>query len=173
MHDAVDEVITNQRPTDGGWLEQSPRLRRYLRFLGAERDSVDDLVQESLLAALRTFGPTGAPLPWLLTTARHALAQHLRRRGRSREVHDLDRLEAAWREQAGDDGGDAQRDALAQCLAALPERTRAVLVQRYRDGASRLAIAAAVGIGEEGVKSLLARARGALAECMQRRLGND
>lgn len=171
MQDLGQQIVARM-PTDGVWREQAPRVRRYLRFLGAERDVVDDLVQETLLAALRTFGPDGAPLPWLLVTSRNLRTQHLRRLGRSREVADLDRLEAAWHEQAGPDGGDAQRNALADCLAAVPERTRAALVQRYRDGASRLTIAAAIGIGEEGVKSLLARARAALAECMKRRLRN-
>jgi RNA polymerase sigma-70 factor, ECF subfamily len=165
---AVDRV-----PIDDAWRDQAPRVRRYLRFLGAERDVVDDLVQEALLAALRSFGPGGAPLPWLLTTARNLRAQHLRRLGRRREIADLDRLEAAWHEQARPDGGDAQRDALAACLEQLPERTRAALVHRYRDGASRHTIATAIGIGEEGVKSLLARARALLADCMQRRLDHD
>lgn len=172
MSDVV-QVVAERAPSGGAWSEQALRVRRYLRFLGAQRDSVDDLVQETMLAALRTFGPDGGPLPWLLTTARNALGQHLRRRGRSREVIDLDRLDAAWHEQAGEDCGDAQREALAECMRSLPERTRDVVVQRYRDGASRSVIANAVGLGEQGVKSLLARARAALAECMQRRLGND
>lgn len=172
MHD-LRQGAADPVPTDGVWRNLEPPVRRYLRFLGVERDVVADLVQEALLAALRTFGRDGAPLPWLLTTARNLRAQHLRRLGRSREVADLDRLEAAWHEQALPDGGEAQREALAACLAALPERTRSALVHRYRDGASRLAISEAMGIGEEGVKSLLARARAALAECMQRRLGNE
>ncbi len=159
--------------TNLGWSEQASRVRRYLRFLGADRDVVDDLLQEAMLMALRTFGPGGAPLPWLLVTARNARAQHLRRLGRRREVADLDRLDAAWSQQAGDDGGEAQRKALDACLRELPPRTREVLTQRYRDGASREAIAAATGLGDEGVKSLLARTRAALAKCMRRRMEHD
>jgi RNA polymerase sigma factor (sigma-70 family) len=149
---------------------QAVRVRRYLRFLGAARDVVDDLVQDTLVAAVRTFARDPVPLPWLLTTARHAFGQHLRRADRRREVADLDRLHEAYERQLGDDGGDALREALAACLRGLPPRTALVLDRRYADGASREAIAAELGLGSEGVKSLLARAREVLADCMRRRL---
>jgi RNA polymerase sigma-70 factor, ECF subfamily len=173
MADVADEAAIGSTNAAGAWNDQAPRVRRYLRFLGADRDALDDLAQEALLAAFRTFGSQGAPLPWLLTTARNAFAMHLRRSSRSRELADLERLDQAWQQQAGGDGGDAQLEALAACLRSLPARTRSVLMQRYRDGASRAAIAAATGLGEQGVKSLLARARTLLADCIRRRTGND
>lgn len=150
--------------------DASAALRRYLRFLGAGRQVLDDLVQETLLAACRSFGAANAPLPWLLVTARNALRQHLRREGRRREVADLDRLDAAYREQVPGDGGELQLQALRRCLQELPERSRRALELRYGDGASRAAIAAAVGLGEEGAKALLARVRAALGACIERRL---
>ena len=164
--DASDTAAT--APLD----EQVVRVRRYLRFLGAERHAVDDLAQETMLAAVRTFAAAAVPLPWLLVTARNALRQHLRRIGRSREVADLERLDAAWRQQMGDDGGEARRAALAECLRALSDRARLVLDLRYRDGLSREAIANRAGLGDEGVKTLLARAREALGACIRRRLGD-
>lgn len=145
-------------------------LGRYLRFLGAPRDAVDDLVQDALLAGLRAFAAGDAPLPWLLTTARNALRLHLRRLGRRREVADLERLHDAWCAEAGDDGGEAKRRALSACLEGLPERSRQVLERRYRDGWSRAAIAAEAGLGDEGVKALLARVRRALGDCIERRM---
>lgn len=146
------------------------RVRRYLRFLGCGRGSVDDLVQETLLAATARAPGRLPPLPWLLTTARNCLRMQLRRAGRRREVVDLDRLHRSWIEQAGDDGGDAMRSALRTCLGELPPRTRLALQLRYGEGASRAAIAARIGVGEQGLKSLLARARAGLAVCIQRRL---
>lgn len=156
-----------------GLAAASARVRRYLRFLGCARASVDDLAQETMLAAVRHFAGEVPPLPWLLTTARHAFGMHLRRNGRRREVHDLTRLHQMWSEQAGDDAGEARRLALRACLEQLPERSRAAIELRYGDGAGRAAIAAKVGIGEEGVKSLLARVRAALGDCVQRRLGRE
>src|SRR5262245_2740678 len=147
------------------------RVARYLRFLGCERESIDDLTQETLLAAVGTFADSAPPLPWLLTVARNALRMHLRRRGRRREVADLDRLHELWIEQARDDGGDAQRAALRECLRRLPARSRALVDLRYRDGMSRDDIAARLGLRAQGVKSLLQRVRSALGDCIRRRLG--
>ncbi|MCA8964421.1 MAG: sigma-70 family RNA polymerase sigma factor [Planctomycetes bacterium] len=149
------------------------RLRRYLRFLGADRQVLDDLVQEALLAGVKTFGNEPAALPWLLVAARNALRQHLRRLGRRREVADLDRLDRVFHDQVGDDGGDAQRAALRRCLDELPPRSRQALELRYGEGASRAVIAAALGLGEEGAKTLLARLRKALGACIERRLADD
>jgi RNA polymerase sigma-70 factor, ECF subfamily len=148
-------------------------IRRYLRFLGAERTDLDDLVQEVLLAAVRSFTPAEPSLPWLLVTARNALRQHLRRLGRRREVADLDRLDAAWAAQMGDDAGQAKRDALVECLQTLPERSRQAVLLRYHEGLSRESIAAQTGLRVEGVKSLLERVRTALGECIERRVSHE
>jgi len=149
------------------------RVCRYLRFLGCERSVVEDLAQETMLAAVASFVHDVPPLPWLLTTARNCLRMHLRRRGRRREVADLERLHGRWIQQASDDGGDAQRAALTLCLQQLPERSRRVVELRYRDGLAREAIAAQLDLRLDGVKSLLARARAALGECIRRRLGDE
>jgi RNA polymerase sigma-70 factor (ECF subfamily) len=149
------------------------RVRRYLRFLGCARGELDDLVQETMLAAVGAFARQAPPLPWLLTAARNALRQHFRRRGRRREVADLDRLHARWIEEARSDGGDAQREALRECLRGLPERSRQVVQLRYGDGLRRATIARRLGLLPEGVKSLLARVRAALGDCIRRRLGDE
>jgi RNA polymerase sigma-70 factor (ECF subfamily) len=148
------------------------RVRRYLRFLGCERTAVDDLAQETMLAAVGTFAQRLPPTAWLLTTARNCLLMHLRRSGRRREVADLDRLHERWIEQARDDGADAQREALDDCLQRLGGRARQVVELRYRDGLPRGDIAARLGLGVEGVKSLLARTRAVLGDCIRRRLGD-
>lgn len=149
------------------------RVTRYLRFLGCERAAVEDLAQEAMLAAIAAFGGAVPPLPWLLTTARNALRMQLRRRGRSREVADLDRLHELWVEQASDDAGDAQRAALRECLRALPVRSRQAVLLRYGEGLSREQIAHRLGLRLEGVKSLLARVRVLLGECIRRRIGHE
>lgn len=145
------------------------RVRRYLRFLGCASDAVDDLVQETLLAGLGRWPTGGAPLPWLLKTARHLHGRRLRTLGRRRELFDVDRLHELWIETVDDDGGDARREALRSCLEQLPQRSRTVLDLRYRERLDRAAIGARVGLGDEGVKSLLARVRAALAACVRRR----
>lgn len=144
------------------------QIWRYLRFLGCAADLADDFAQDTLLAALRAFPAEDPPMAWLCTTARNRLLMHLRTAGR--EVADLATLHAQWVEVAGDDGGDAQLAALRRCLDELPARSRRVLELRYGDGVERTSIARELGLGVEGVKSLLVRLRAALAVCVQRRI---
>ncbi len=131
-------------------------MRRYLRFLGCEHAALDDLVQETMLAAVTAFGAAEPPLAWLLTTARNGLFMHLRRQGRRKEVVDLERLHERWVEQAGDDGGDARREALDHCLQRLGARARQLIELRYRDGLARDAVAARLGLGTLQARTALA-----------------
>jgi RNA polymerase sigma-70 factor (ECF subfamily) len=53
------------------------------RRCDGDRDLAEDIVQESWLRAVRTWGPRGipdVPLAWLTTVARNLLANHSRRR---------------------------------------------------------------------------------------------
>lgn len=159
-------------PEGPAWLAPArARVWRYLRFLGCAADLADDFAQETLLAALQEFAAQEAPMAWLCATARNRFGMHLRRAGR--EVADLDVLHAQWVEVAEPGGGDAQLRALRRCLDELPTRSRRVLELRYGDGLERAAIAREVGLGAEGVKSLLVRLRGVLAACVQRRVKEE
>jgi len=176
----IFHAVTNsaEEPLPASGRDERPlavataRVRRYLRFHGCEWSLADDLAQETMFAAVSASGTELPPLPWLLTTARNCLRMHLRRRGRRREIDDLDRLHEQWVAQARDDGGDAQRVALDECLRKLPEKARRVVELRYREGLSREAIASQLALQLEGVKSLLARTRMSLGECIRRRLGD-
>jgi RNA polymerase sigma-70 factor, ECF subfamily len=155
------------------YLAATVRVRRYLHFLGCAPSELDDLTQQTLLAAVANFATGLPPLPWLLATARNCLRMHLRRAGHRPEVAGLDSLHQQWIEQVGNDAGDSRLLALRGCLRDLSERSRLVVERRYGEGLSRAAIAMRLGLGEEGVKSLLARVRAALGDCVQRRLDDD
>lgn len=172
----VTALPTDQPPpatAEPSWLAPArPRLWRYLRYLGCEPSLADDFAQEALLAALRTHGAIEPPPGWLLQTAKNQLRQHHRAQRRSeRLLADLELRHTQWTEVAGADDGDGKLAALRACLAELPERSRSVLQQRYGDGLDRSAIGRALGLGDEGVKSLLVRVRQVLAACMARRHG--
>lgn len=124
-----------------------------------------------MLAALREFGTATAPAGWLCTTARNHFRMHLRKA--NRELPDLDRLHAQWVEVAEPDGGEARLRALQHCLQLLPERSRRALELRYGHGAERPAIGRELGLGDEGVKSLLTRLRAVLAVCVQKRVQEE
>lgn len=148
------------------------RAHRYLRCLRCPAATADDLTQETLLQALRRFGPGAEPpLPWLFKTARNLWLQALRRQRRERLVGEIESLHERALGELGDDGGDARVAALRDCMAALPPRSRLAVQLRYRDGLARAAVAERIGLSDAGCKNLFERVRAALRNCLERSLG--
>ena len=151
---------------------------RYLRLLGADPALAEELAQDALVRGWQ-HGLAGRPpamaAAWLRTSARRLLASHHRTTNR----RDADRLpfedvepaavDAVWAATLG--RGETYLDALDACVAGLEPRARTALDLRYRDGASRDAMAAALDVTEAGVKQLLRRTRARLRACIERRLG--
>jgi RNA polymerase sigma-70 factor (ECF subfamily) len=147
---------------------------RHLRLCGAPADLADDLTQETFLrlcAQPPEARGDAALAGWLRATARNLLANS-RRRPPVLPLDD-DAAEAAHAEYDRDDGGERWRRALAACLETLPARERDAIARRYSPGGSRAAIAAALQLADEGVKTLLRRARARLFACVQRRLQEE
>jgi RNA polymerase sigma-70 factor (ECF subfamily) len=148
-------------------------LWRYLRFLGADGATADDLVQETFLVLLTGAFEERSPREtdaWLRLKAKRLWLDGLRRRRRRREARLADVADEVWEEYAGDDGGDSYRAALRECLASLPERSRRALALRYEDRVSRGEMARRLHLKQNGVKTLLQRVRAGLRECVTRRL---
>ncbi len=77
-----------------------------------------------------------------------------------------------WARVAGEDGLSDYLVALGECLeVAVSRRVRRALELQYRVRASRAEIAAELNLAVEGVKTLLRRARSALRDCVERKLG--
>jgi RNA polymerase sigma-70 factor (ECF subfamily) len=128
--------------------------------LGGDREAAADLVQETLLEALKApAGYRGEALlsTWLCAIARRRLARHWERE-RRQEV-----AAAGLRvlDGGGEDPGEAvpDREDLFRALSALPAIHRQVLVMKYLDGMAVEEIAAELGRSRVQVQSLLQRAR--------------
>ena len=147
------------------------RLARYLRCLRCPRAELDDVVQEALLAALRSWPDQEPPLPWLFVTARNLWLQRWRRR--QRDPMALDALHEQAVAELGDDGGDARVAALRDCVAALPQRSRLALRLCYDDAMPRRQAATRLGLSVQGLQSLLRRLKDGLRECVRRRSEHD
>ena len=152
-------------------------IYRYLRYLGADRPTAEDLVQDTFLAAFKSRTADqdlASPSAWLRGIARNLLLQHYRRDRRSPVVaggEHLEQAENTWRSAFLRDGdGFDYVEALRRCLQDLPPKQRHVLDMRYRDAKSRGEMSQFLGMSEDGVKSLLRRLRAALAKCVERRL---
>lgn len=155
-----------------------PSIWRYLRFLGASPALADDLTQEAFLALLRhppEDRGDAATAGWLRTVARRSFSQSRASRRRGLEFASESAIEQAWLEAEGaaGDPADPYGDALRHCLEGLSPRARRAVDLRYGDNASRDAMALALELTAEGVKTLLRRTRDALQSCIETRLRRE
>lgn len=143
---------------------------RYLRFLGASNELADDLAQETFLQLLRAPFVERAPAAtaaWLRTVARSLYVKSFRRPPFA--LAEVETIEAAWTGFARDDAGHESLQALRDCVQQLDGRAREVVRLHYDERRSRRDIGERLGLGEDGVKSLLRRTRSILRECIERR----
>lgn len=157
--------------------EHQSSVYRYLRYLGADRSSAEDLTQDTFLAAFKSASVPdmqNAPLrsAWLRGISRNLLLAHFRRR-RSNPVRIdseyLEQAEDVWSAQfVGDEDGSGYTAALRQCLSALPGRDRRLLELRYAHRKRRTEMARMRKMTPDGIKSQLRRIRSRLADCVRR-----
>ena len=133
----------------GALIERhSLALGRYLYSSGADRDDVDDLVQETFFRAFRRLAMWRGEASfrsWLFTIGTNILRDHFRSRKRHRMVS-LETAEIA-------DPGNPHTDLLAaeteerlrKGLAALPRLQREVFLLRTQEGIEYQEIAVALG----------------------------
>jgi RNA polymerase sigma-70 factor (ECF subfamily) len=130
----------------------------------------EDVAQEAFLRLWRHAGQLelgpGGVRPWLRRVVSNLCIDRLRA-GRQTTVTDavpeqLDRP----RQLDGLEENDLQKRVQA-ALAQLPERQRAALVLFHFEGLSQIEVGEALGVSDEAVESLLARARRALKAALK------
>jgi RNA polymerase sigma-70 factor (ECF subfamily) len=150
---------------------------RYVCFLGAERTEADDITQETFLAIARAAfveRDERQTAGYLRVVARNQLLALRRRQRREISTVELEAADSVWAAAAGPDGNlTGYLDALRDCLAGLEGRSRQAIDLHYRDGADREAIATALDMKPDGVKTLLRRTRQLLRECIERKLNSE
>jgi RNA polymerase sigma factor (sigma-70 family) len=157
-------------------------LRRGLRMAhgDAATRSADlaDLVQEVFIRAFaeparRAYDSSRPYAPFLMTIARHALVDLLRRSSRERNV-ELSRLELLMEQEAPDESeqapwADPSTMALVQrYVEGLSAQERSVYDQRYTRNRSQEQSAEALGLSRQQVRTLEARVRTGLVRELAR-----
>lgn len=138
-------------------------LRNYLVGLARTSD-VDDLVQESYarLLRLREQRRVRSPRGLLFTMARNAAYDLFRRRGVAAAEPITENESLRVLDETPDTAEVVSRgqeiELLADAIAALPERCRAVFILRQFENLSQREIAARLGIAEHTVESQLTKA---------------
>jgi len=167
--DHENELVEHARRGDAAAYEELVRLHEHVAYrtalvFSASPADAQDAAQEALLKAWRALPRfrAGAPFrPWLLAIvaneARSRVRAAGRRAGRERRAFALEPARAG----EPPDAAVLVRErhaALAQALAALPERDRTVLALRYLLELSEEETAAALGCRRGTVKSRVSRA---------------
>ena len=150
-------------------------LWRYARLLGAGDALAEDLVQETFLAVMqKPFEQRGAreTAAYLRTVARNLFLKSTRH-APAQSLDESAEANALWERYVDDERSDAHIAALRECIAALQERARLAIELRYQKGLAREDVAAAMGMEENGVKTLIQRARASLKECVEKKIGSD
>jgi RNA polymerase sigma-70 factor, ECF subfamily len=163
-----------QRAFEEFFQSNVPRLLAFAtRYSGLDSASVEDIVQNTLVKAMRSLSSyrgEASLYTWLTQICLYELVDNTRKTTR-RPVHiSLDDIEDYWRlwgqlrvpahkEPAAELETQLQRTAVLNTLQALPRRYAQVLEAKYGDGLSVAEIAAMMGMTNTAVQSLLARAR--------------
>jgi RNA polymerase sigma factor (sigma-70 family) len=144
-----------------------PRLFRYLDRLSGDPDLAADLAQEAFVRLHRRGAMPEHPDLWLITVALN-LFRNVRSTGaRRRRLLTVARAESTLADPAPEPGetSDAAESyqRVRSTMDRLPEREREMLLLRA-EGYSYRHIAAALGLKEASVGTLLARAKRAFRE---------
>lgn len=148
-------------------------LWRYLRALGCDSTTAEDLIQETFLRILhrpfehRNDAATGA---YLRRVAHNLFISQRRRSSKISVTERASELEDAWTRWAGFDNGDSTIEALRECMGRLTERAQLALRKRFAEEHSRTEIGDELGISEHGAKNLMQRAKAQLRECLENKL---
>ena len=158
-----DERGTDRQRRFGALCEtMRPDLLRFAFWLGRDRQLAEDVVQEAMLRAWKSFdslADEGKAKSWLLTIVRRELARTFERK--RLEATDLDALVTAEAEvlAADDDAGLAE---MREALFRLEDEHREPLVLQVLIGYSTKEIAEQLGLQQGAVLTRLFRARARL-----------
>ena len=161
-------------------------LCRYASHRVRDQTATEDLVQETLLAALRDqarFRDESSVRTWLVGILRHKIADYwrrLQRDGSTESDQAVDSLfdeRGTWRSRPGGWMPDPSQlsanedfwSVVEQCLDQLPAQARSVFAMRVIDGVSGEGVCKALEISATNLWVLLHRARLRLRTCLETR----
>ena len=185
----MTDDVTDRHLSPSDWVDAyAGPLYRLAYSRTGDRHVAEDLVQETLLAALQqreAFRGDGRQLGWLMGILRNKIADHFRRKGRRREVALGEEQEAEATSRFDGKGRwaspplpwEAREEQLLEnkefwetvhgCLEKMPDRPRQVLALRVMQDESTETICDILGIKPNNVWVVLHRARSLLRSCLE------
>lgn len=140
------------------------------RMLKDEAEA-DDIAQEALLRLWRAgetleLGPHGLR-PWLRRVTSNLCLDRIRSTRRTVVTDEVPEMAEEPTQEAGLEQQDLARR-VGEAMNALPERQRRALTLFHHEGLSQAEVAEVLGVSDEAVESLLARARRALRASLEK-----
>jgi RNA polymerase sigma factor (sigma-70 family) len=152
-------------------------LMAFIYGLVRDASAAEDIFQEvwlKLAEAVERGVAIEEPAKWCRGVARNLILHHWREQGGSKVVADSSLLELAdqalGEHEATADSWTDRRQALVECIRALPEHSRELLRLKYEQGRSVAGIADQLKRSAAAIMMALCRVRRALAECVEKRL---
>ena len=158
------------------WAEALPVVEAYLRLRLPAFADLDDPLQDiaiTAIKAMKRYDPDKPFVPWVLTMAKHRIADWYKSTGRQplllgeAEDHIVNRLNTRNVQQAN------MEATLEICIDELSSKHRDILARRYFEYDKPAQIAEALGTTPNVISVTLHRLRTALANCIQKRLANS
>ncbi len=140
------------------------------RMLKDEAEA-EDIAQEAMLRLWRAgetldLGPHGVR-PWLRKVTSNLCLDRIRASRRTVVTDEVPEMAEAPTQAVGLEEQDLARR-VAEAMAALPERQRQALTLFHHEGMSQAEVGEVLGVSDEAVESLLARARRALRTTLEK-----
>ena len=160
------------------YLECESALRGFIASVLVRPADREDVLQEVALRLWQLFDRYDAArpfTPWAMGVAARCLKEETRKSSRRPlllEQAAVEQMASAFEQLATDEDGDAEA-ALAECLAALPDASAALIRERYFSHRSVDELAAGSGQTAMAVYQMLCRIRRRLAECIRQRLRSE
>lgn len=164
--------LQNQVDFEAVLEETQSHIRAYIAGMGVASHEVDDVAQDTYIEFFKNLHKIPAevaPSRWLKGIARNLCLNHFRKRARRGRLHRealaelLSRLESSFAEKGIDGSLD---DALERCTDQLTDRSRKLLVLKYRDELSSDSMAKAMKSTAQAVRVSLHRIRASLRDCI-------
>jgi RNA polymerase sigma-70 factor, ECF subfamily len=178
----------DERAFNAFFADYFPRVYRFvLPRVGGDADAAKDVVQATLVKAMRSLGQfrgEAALFSWVCQIGRHQVADYLRAQHRYTKrvvpIDDSPEIAAALEsiaapaadEPATRYSNDETRRLVQSVLDRLPGRYGDVLEWKYVEGRSVEEIGELLGVGHTAAQSLLARARIAFREALETVFGS-
>jgi RNA polymerase sigma factor (sigma-70 family) len=173
----TETISATHRAITATWKVEQPRLIAGMTRMVRDISLAEELTQDALVIALKTWPETGVPRnpgAWLMQTAKRRALDYFRHRkmasgkldelGRNMEDDRADEVDALHDALDDDVGDDLLRLIFTSCHPILPAESRVALTLRLLGGLTTEEIARAFLAAEPTIGQRIVRAKKAIAE---------